>query len=93
MEREASATFHALLLSDTRIPVRTLFRRMAVQPVPWGAVIGPLSLTPPLHELPRGSRKNIPKFNGDGKRHPDEHITSFFVVCGVLGLAHEDVSV
>ncbi|KAH9287955.1 hypothetical protein KI387_032072, partial [Taxus chinensis] len=37
VEREASATCHALLLSDTRIPIRTLFRRMAVQPVPWGA--------------------------------------------------------
>ncbi|KAH9321898.1 hypothetical protein KI387_016537, partial [Taxus chinensis] len=65
---------------------------MAVQPVPWGAVIGPLTLTP-LHELPRGSHKNIPKFNGDGKQHPDEHIASFFVACGVLGLAHEDVSI
>ncbi|KAH9315574.1 hypothetical protein KI387_024201, partial [Taxus chinensis] len=66
---------------------------MAAQPVPWGAAIGPLSLTPPLHDLPHGSWKNIPKFNGDGKQHPDEHIASFFVACGVLGVAHEDVSV
>ncbi|KAH9301116.1 hypothetical protein KI387_012699, partial [Taxus chinensis] len=65
---------------------------MAAQPVPWGIAIGPLSLTPPLHELPHGSRKNIPKFNGDGKQHPDEHIAYFFVACGVLGVAHEDVS-
>ncbi|KAH9292928.1 hypothetical protein KI387_041885, partial [Taxus chinensis] len=92
-EQEVSATCCALFLSDTQIPVRTSFRRMEAQPVPWGAAIGPLSLTPPLYDLPHGSHKNISMFNGDGKHHPNEHITSFFVACGILGVSHEDISV
>lgn len=66
---------------------------MVAQLMPWGIDIGPLSLTPPLHDLPHGSWKNIPKFNGDGKQHPNEHIALLFVACGVLGVAHKDISV
>ncbi|KAH9297949.1 hypothetical protein KI387_029631, partial [Taxus chinensis] len=40
-----------------------------------------------------GNQKNFPKFKGDGKVHPDEHIAAFIVACGVLGVEHEDVSV
>lgn len=65
---------------------------MAVQG-PWGNDFGPLNLTPPLHELPRNSRKNFPKFYGDGKVHPDEHIVAFSIACGVIGVEFEDVVV
>ncbi|KAH9296698.1 hypothetical protein KI387_044278 [Taxus chinensis] len=64
-----------------------------VVPFPWGHRVGPLALPQPLHELPRGNRKNFPKFKGDGKVHPDEHIAAFIVACGVLGVEHEDVFV
>ncbi|KAH9326512.1 hypothetical protein KI387_006690, partial [Taxus chinensis] len=37
--------------------------------------------------------KSFPKFRGDGKVHPDEHIAAFIVACGILGVEHEDVSV
>lgn len=59
---------------------------------PWGIAFGPLSLTAPLNELPKGTRKNLPKFLGDGSQHPDEHIATFYIACGVLGVKHEDVS-
>ncbi|KAH9294720.1 hypothetical protein KI387_038308, partial [Taxus chinensis] len=53
----------------------------------------PGSYITPLHELPRGNRKNFPKFKGDGKIHPDENIAALDIVaCGVLGVEHEDVS-
>lgn len=55
-------------------------------PCPWGAAFGPSTLTPPLHPLPQGSRKNIPKFYGDGKQHPDEHVKYFYMAYGVLGV-------
>lgn len=65
---------------------------MAAQ-YPWGIVFGPLSLTSPLHDLPQGSKKNLPKFLGDGAQHPYEHIAAFYIACGVLGVEHKDVSV
>lgn len=55
-----------------------------------GTNFGPLSLTAPLHELPKGTRNNLPKFLGDGAQHLDEHIVSFYIACGVLGVEHED---
>lgn len=64
-----------------------------VAPLPWGQRVGPLSLPQPLHELPRSIRKNFPKFRGDGKVHPDEHIVAFIVACGILMLEHEDVTI
>lgn len=62
-------------------------------PLPCGKNTSPLALTPPLHDLPRGLRKNFPKFHGDGKQHIDGHISAFIIVCGVLGVEYEDVSV
>lgn len=59
---------------------------------PWGIAFGPLSLTAPLHKLPKGTRKNLPKFLGDGFQHLDKHIAAFYIACGVLGVEHEDVS-
>ncbi|KAH9304986.1 hypothetical protein KI387_009390, partial [Taxus chinensis] len=73
-------------------PLQTIFPRMAV-PLPWGHHVGPLALPQPLHELPRGNQKNFPKFKGDGKVHPNEHIVAFIVACGVLRVEHEDVSI
>lgn len=60
-------------------------------PVPRGAAIYLLSLGNNLHELPKGSHKNLAKFRGDGKISPKEHIDALFVACGVLGVQEEDV--
>lgn len=60
---------------------------------PWGTTFGPLNLTTPLYELPKGTQKNLPKFLGDGSQHLDEHIVAFYIACGVLGVEHKDVSV
>ncbi|KAH9299749.1 hypothetical protein KI387_031431, partial [Taxus chinensis] len=60
--------------------------------VPWGRNTGLPTLTPPLHELPKGSHKKFPKFKGDGTQLPEEHIIAFIIACGVLGVEHEDVS-
>ncbi|KAH9305632.1 hypothetical protein KI387_010036, partial [Taxus chinensis] len=30
---------------------------------------------------------------GDGKVHPDEHISAFIIACGVLRVEHENISV
>ncbi|KAH9293134.1 hypothetical protein KI387_041663 [Taxus chinensis] len=60
--------------------------------VPWGNAIGPLAL-PARHELPRGSRKILPKFDGDGKTSPDDHISAFFAACAVLSVEYEDVAI
>lgn len=62
-------------------------------PIPWGNAFGPLSLATPLYALPRFSCKNIPKIYGDGNKHPNEHIVSFYIVCEVLGVEHEDFSI
>lgn len=60
---------------------------------PWENVFGLLNFTLPLHALPDGSRKNFPKFYMDVKQHPDEHLVSFYIACGVLGVEYEDVLV
>ncbi|KAH9320262.1 hypothetical protein KI387_022031, partial [Taxus chinensis] len=90
--KPASPNLRALILAGVKVPLQAVFPRMAA-PLPWGHRVGPLALTQPLHELPRGNWKNFPKFKGDGKVHPDEHIAAFIVACGVLGVEHEDVSV
>ena len=59
----------------------------------WGAAFGPLNLAEPLHALPQGSRKNFPKFYGDGKQHPNEHIKTLYIAVGVFGVEHEDISI
>jgi hypothetical protein len=58
----------------------------------WAAAMGPLALTT-YHPLPISSRKNFPKFLGDGKVTRDQHINSFFIATHILGVAHEDVFV
>lgn len=55
-------------------------------------VIGPLWLAT-NNDLPRASRKNFPKFNGDGKVSFDEHITTFFVEYNIVFPQHKDVAV
>ena len=59
---------------------------------PWAAATGPLALNA-YHPLPAGSRKNFPKFSGDGKVTTDEHIKAFFAATHILGVGHEDVAV
>lgn len=60
---------------------------------PWGNAFGSLGLALPLHALPEGSRKNFPKFFGDGQQHPNEHVVVFYIACGVHSVEHEDVFV
>ncbi|KAH9306823.1 hypothetical protein KI387_011227, partial [Taxus chinensis] len=86
----ASPNLRDLILAGVTVPLQAVFPRMAQ--LPWGQRVGTLALAQPLHELPRGNRKNFPKFKGDGKVHPDEHIAAFIVACGVLGVEHEDIS-
>lgn len=59
---------------------------------PWAAATRPLALIS-YHPLPAGSRKNFPKFSGDGKVTIDEHIKAFFVAMHILGVGHEDFSI
>lgn len=42
--------------------------------LPWGGNIGPMDLAQPLHEIQRGSRKNFPKFKGDGSQLLEEYV-------------------
>ena len=60
--------------------------------VTWAVATGPLNFAA-YHPLPSSSRKNIPKFLGDGKVTTDEHIRKFFIAINVLGVNHEDVAV
>ena len=57
---------------------------------PWAATTGPLALVA-YHPLPSSSRKNFPKFLGDGKITTDEQIKAFFMATHILGVAHEDI--
>ena len=59
---------------------------------PWAIAIGPSALNT-YHPLLARSRKNFPKFLGDGKVTTDEHIKSFFAATHILGVGHEDVTV
>ena len=59
---------------------------------PWAAATGRLNFVA-YHPLPSSSRKNIPKFTGDGKVTVDEHIRAFFTAINILGVSHEDVVV
>ena len=59
---------------------------------PWAIAIVLLALIG-YHPLPTSSRKNFPKFLGDGKVTVDEHIKAFFVATHILGVAHKDVVV
>ena len=59
---------------------------------PWATTTGPLAFDA-YHPLSSGSRKNFPKFSGDGKVTTDEHIKAFFAATHILGIGHEDVAV
>ena len=59
---------------------------------PWVVVIGPLDLNA-YHPFLARSRKNFPKFSGDGKVTTDNHIKAFFTATHILGVGHEDVVV
>ena len=59
---------------------------------PWAAAIGLLALAA-YHPLPTGSRKNFPKFSGNGIVTTNEHIKAFFAATHILGVEHEDVAV
>ena len=60
--------------------------------VPWGNAVGPLKLTV-NHDLPKASRKNFPKFNGDGTVSTEQHLSAFQKACSVVNPQHEDVAV
>lgn len=68
------------------------FAARTIMAAPWATVIGQLALNA-YHPLPAGSRKNFPKFLGDGKFTTDEHIKALFAVTHILGVGHEDVVV
>ena len=52
----------------------------------------PLSLTPPLHDLPQGFDKMLPKFEPNEGILVDDHLQSFYLALEGLRLAeHEDV--
>ena len=59
---------------------------------PWATVTWPLALNA-YHQLLSGSRKNFPKFSGDGKVTTNEHIKAFFASTHILGVGHEDVAI
>ena len=59
---------------------------------PWAMAIGHFVLNA-YHPLLAGSKKNFPKFLGDGKVTTDEHIKAFFATTHILGVGHEDVVV
>lgn len=63
------------------------------QPIPWGVAIGPITFMvgDQIHDFPKGSGKIIPKFNGDGKISPEEHLKAFFVACSILVVQHKDI--
>ena len=58
---------------------------------PWRAR-SPLKLTPPLHNLPQGFDKPLPKFDPDEKTAVDDHLQSFYLaVEGLRAGEYEDV--
>lgn len=90
-----SVSCQALFIVETILPLQVNFLvinpiNMAL-PTPWRVAIKPLNLGSWLHDLPKGSRKIIPKFRGDGKVTLEEHIDAFFVAFSILGVQHEDI--
>ena len=63
-----------------------------IMAAPWATTIGSLAQTS-YHPLLAGSRKNFPKFFGDGKVTTYEHIKAFFTATHILGVTHEDIVV
>ena len=60
--------------------------------LPWGNAIGPFTLGE-NNDLPRASRKNFPRFNGDGTTFAEQHLSSFHKSCGVVNPQHDDVAI
>lgn len=60
--------------------------------VPWGNTISPLNLAE-NYDLPTTSRKNFPRFNGDGTITVEQHLRAFHKACGMVNPHHEDVAV
>lgn len=60
--------------------------------VPWGNAIRPLNLAA-NHDLPKASRKNFPRFNGDGTVSIEKNMSAFHKACGVVNPQHEDTTV
>ena len=51
-----------------------------------------MNLTPPLHNLPQGFEKLLPKFDPDEKTVVDDHLQSFYLaVEGLRAGEYEDV--
>ena len=59
---------------------------------PWGNAIGPLALAA-NNDLPRASRKNFPRFNGDGTTSAEQHSSAFHKACGVVNPQRKDVAI
>ena len=84
-----STTCNSLLLHGIAIPlsvsIQTPVQNLAItnMAVPWGNAIGPLNLAD-NHDLPRASRKNFPKFNGDGTVSAEQYLSSFHKACSVV---------
>ena len=68
------------------------YNSRVIMAAPWATTIGPLALNA-YHPLSAGSKKNFPKFLGDGKVTIDKHIKAFFAATHILGVGHEDVAV
>ena len=48
-------------------------------PLPSWRARSPLNLTPPLHNLPQGFEKLLPKFDPEEKTAIDDHLHSFYL--------------
>ena len=59
---------------------------------PRGNAIGPLAFRD-NNVLPRASRKNFPRFNGDGSTYVEQHLTIFHKAFGAVNPQHEDVAI
>ena len=59
---------------------------------PWGNAIDPLTLGD-NNDLPRASRNNFPRLNGDGSTSIEQDLGDFHKACGVINPQHEDVAV
>lgn len=60
-----------------------------IMATPWVMEIGSLALIA-YYPLPSISRKNFPKFLGDGKVTIDGNIKVFFTVTHILGVSHKE---
>lgn len=77
-----STTCNSFLLHGIALPLSVSIQavtqntRLATMAIPWGNAIGPLNLIE-NHDLPKASRKNFPRFNGDGSVSAKQHLSAF----------------